>query len=253
MTDTPSPSLTMRSLERALDVLGVLERTRKPLRLTDIARESRLHIATTQRILSVLQQHGYVAQEPGGYTIGVTALANAHGYLVSSALPQISTPILRDLAAATSLTASISVPVDLGRVLIGRIDGPRPLRYQLPIGQRLPIHVGAGRVVAALLPERDLSRLIAEVIPFRLPSGEAVSEMEFRSGLAQVRDQGYVFSSGERTPGAASIGAPVLDSEGHLTAMLQIAGQIEDVRPGEIERYVAEISQAASAIGYQRS
>jgi AraC-like DNA-binding protein len=44
----------MRSLERAIDVLEVLEVAGTPLRLSDIARRAGLHVATTQRILTVL-------------------------------------------------------------------------------------------------------------------------------------------------------------------------------------------------------
>ena len=38
----PSP---MRSLERALDVIAVLQEHRAAMRLTDVARESGLHVA----------------------------------------------------------------------------------------------------------------------------------------------------------------------------------------------------------------
>lgn len=238
----------MRSLERALEVIGVLEDSRKPLRLTDVARLSGLHIATAQRILSVLDRYGYVAQERGGYTVGVTALANAHAYLVGNSLPQVAGQVLRDLAEATGLTASISVRVDLRRVLIARVDGPSPLRYQLPVGQRLPIHVGAGRVVAALLREDELQQLIDDVVPFTLASGEHVDERRFRRSLDEVSARGYAISESERVPGAASVGAPILADDGELIAMVQIAGHVDSVDTRQIERYVSEMGRAAMAI-----
>lgn len=248
MSNTARPAQTMRSLERALEVIGVLEQSRKPLRLTDIARQSGLHIATAQRILGVLDRYGYVAQERGGYTVGVTALANAHAYLVSNSLPQVAGQVLRDLADATALTASISMRVDLHRVLIARVDGPSPLRYQLPVGQRLPIHVGAGRVVAALLPEQELQQLIDEMVPFALATGEHVDEQRFRRSLDEVRARGYALSESERVPGAASVGAPILNAHGELIAMLQIAGAVDSVDIRQIERYVSEMGRAAMAI-----
>jgi IclR family acetate operon transcriptional repressor len=248
MSETTPPAKTMRSLERALEVLAVLEGNRKPLRLTDVARESGLHIATVQRILVVLERYGYVAHERGGYTVGVTPLANAHAYLVSSSLPQVADPVLRELADATGLTASISVRIGLRRILVARIDGATPLRYQLPVGERLPIHVGAGRVVAALLAEDDLAQLIDEVVPFRLASGATVDEARFRASLDEVRARGYARSVSERVPGASSVGAPVLDSDGGLIAVLQVAGPVESVDDAQIDRYVAELNRAAMAI-----
>ncbi len=250
MSDRPQPAKTMRSLERALEVLGVLEESRKPLRLTDVARESGLHIATAQRILGVLERFGYIAQERGGYTIGVTALANAHAYLVTSTMPQVSGPVLRELAEATGLTASISVPVDLRRVLIARVDGASPLRYQLPVGQRLPIHMGTGRVVAAYLPEEQLRQLIDEVVPFAMANGEVIDEPMFRRMLDEVRAQGYATSQSERVPGAASVGAPILDADGGLIALLQVSGHVENVDQTQIGRYVDELGRAAMAISH---
>jgi IclR family acetate operon transcriptional repressor len=251
MSDTAHPAKTMRSLERALEVLGVLEDSHKPLRLTDVARRAGLHVATVQRILAVLERYGYAAHEAGGYTVGVTALANAHAYLVTSSLPQVARPVLQELAEATGLTASISVRVDLRRVLIARIDGASPLRYQLPVGERLPIHVGAGRVVAALLTEDELRQLIDEVVPFTLASGAVVDEAEFRRSLDDVRARGYAVSRSERVPGAASVGAAILDPDGRLIAVLQIAGPVESVDGSQIERYVDELGRAAMAIRHR--
>jgi IclR family transcriptional regulator, acetate operon repressor len=248
MSEPTQPAKTMRSLERALDVLGVLERSRKPLRLTDVARESGLHIATAQRILAVLERYAYVAHEPAGYTVGVRPLANAHAYLMTSSVPQVATPVLQELSDATGLTASISVPVDRSRILVARIAGRDPLRYQLPVGQRLPIHVGAGRVVAARLPNDELRALVAEVVPFKLASGERVDETRFRASLKEVRERGYVHSVSERVPGAASVGTPVLGDAGELIAVLQVAGPVASVDSGQIDRYVDELNRAAMAI-----
>ena len=248
MSETNQPAKTMRSLERALDVLGVLERSRKPLRLTDVARESGLHIATAQRILAVLERYAYVVHEHGGYTVGVTPLANAHAYLMTASLPQAAGPVLRELSEATGLTASLSVPAGLARVLVARIAGRDPLRYQLPVGQRLPIHVGAGRVVAAHLDEPELARLIADVVPFTLAGGDAVDEERFRASLDPVRAQGYVHSVSERVPGAASVGAPVLDDDGELIAVLQLSGPVGSVDAAQLDRYAGELQRAAMAI-----
>ena len=48
------PTNNMRSLDRAFDVLGVLQDAKQPLRLSEVARHASLHVATVQRILGVL-------------------------------------------------------------------------------------------------------------------------------------------------------------------------------------------------------
>ena len=54
------PATSMRSLERAIDVLEVLDGSRHALRLSEIARRAGLPVATTQRILGVLESRGRV-------------------------------------------------------------------------------------------------------------------------------------------------------------------------------------------------
>lgn len=238
----------MRSLERAIDVMAVLERARRPVRLSEVARLAKLHVATTQRILTVLEQRGYVAHETGGYTVGVTALSLGHGYLMTNWLSKIAVPVLQELADATGLTSSLSVPVDRSLILVARIKGSSPLRYQLPVGERLPIHVGAGRIAAAFLAEPDLEQLLDEVTPIHLASGETVSKAAFVQQLRAIREQGYVTSVNQRVLGAASVAAPILDMKGTLIAVLQISGLVDDVREADLGRHVGEIARAASAV-----
>jgi IclR family acetate operon transcriptional repressor len=239
---------TMRSLERAIDVMAVLERARDPIRLSDVARLAKLHVATTQRILTVLEQRGYVAHEAGGYTLGVTALSLGHGYLMTNRLPKIAVPVLQELADATGLTSSLSVPIDRSLVLVARVNGSSPLRYQLPVGERLPIHVGAGRIAAAFLPEPTLDQLLDEVTPIRLAGGGFVSRTAFVKQLRAIREQGYATSVNQRVLGAASVAAPILDAKNTLIAVLQISGLVDDVREDDLGRHVGEIARAASAI-----
>jgi len=141
------PVTSMRSLERAIDVLEVLDGSRHALRLSEIARRAGLPVATTQRILGVLEARGRVERDAGGYRPGVGLIFGAHAYLTSSPLIMAARPVLQDLAAETGLTASLFRRVGWSRVVLARIDGTRPLRYELPVGERLPLHIGAGKAI----------------------------------------------------------------------------------------------------------
>lgn len=218
------------------------------MRLTEVARAAGLPVPTAQRILAVLERHSYVTQDKSGYGMGVTPLVNAHAYLTANPLAQVVGPVLRDLAEATRLTASVSVRVALHRVMVARIDGPTPLRYQLPVGERLPIHTGVGRVFATWLGPDELGQLIEQVVPFKLADGRPVDEAAFRRSLLEIRELGYAMTESERELGAASVGVPVFTGGGELAALLQIAGHAESVDVRQIERYVSELQGAAMTI-----
>lgn len=239
---------TMRSLERALEVLEVLELTRKPLRLSEVARRANLHVATTQRILAVLHRHRYVDQDGAGYTMGVMPLANAHAYLVSNTLANGAMPILQELAQTSGLTSAMSVRIGFYHVLVARVDGANPLRYQPPVGERMPLHVGAGRVFAASLASTELDDLLERVGEIRLATGQVLTREEFLERIRVIRQQGYALGYSERVPNASSIGSPVFNRNGELIAAVQLSGLAEDLEPAQLECYVTEVRQAAAAI-----
>jgi IclR family acetate operon transcriptional repressor len=239
---------TMRSLGRALDVLHILQLSRVPQRLSDISRESGLHLATTQRILHVLVERGYVTQDGLGYSMGITSLLNSHTYLVSNSLNRASLPILQELTASTGLTSSLSVRVDFAQVLLVRIESLPPLRYRLPVGEQMPLYLGGARVLAAALEPDRLDELLKDLFEIRLASGRVVSREEFIEGLELIRRQGYAYGYSQRENGAASVAVPVLDREGEVLASLQLSGLVEDFEQSKVEWYVAELKRACAAI-----
>jgi IclR family acetate operon transcriptional repressor len=130
---------SIRSVERAFDLLEALERSRQPMRLTDLGRLTAMPKATVQRLLAVLERRGMVDRAQGRYQIGVGVIPLAHGFLLENSLAQASLPVLQELARSSGETATLYVRLGLERVVVQRVEGKDPLRYTLPIGQRLPL------------------------------------------------------------------------------------------------------------------
>lgn len=243
---TPSAS-PMRSLDRAFDVLGVLEDARHPLRLSDIARRADLHVATAQRILNVLVDRGYAAKEDTGYVAGPAAVATAHAFLVNNRLSPVALPILQELAATTGLTPTLFVRVGLDRVPIARVEGRNPLRYQLPIGDKLPLHLGAGKALLAWLPEDEQAAYVTAAAPFTRASGRQVTVEELTAELRRVHDDGYALSQSERVQDVTSVSAPILKGDTLLGA-LSVVGPSTDLPESDHPRTITEVRHAAKAI-----
>jgi len=239
----------MRSLDRAIDVLEVLENATSGLRLSEIARQADLHVATAQRILNALENRGRVERDESGYRAGVGLLFGAHAYLMSSPLVAAARPVLQELAAATGLTASVFVRTGWSRVIIARVEGANPLRYELPVGERLPLHLGAGKVFAAELGEEELDQLLATVSPIRLADGRELSTDAFRAELAHIRDQGFGTATSERALGHSSVAAVVRNRAGLTVAALQLAGTVESLPDERTTPLGREVRNAAEALG----
>jgi IclR family acetate operon transcriptional repressor len=240
----------MRSLDRAFDVLAVLQSAKQPLRLSEVARKSGLHIATAQRILNVLQERGYAARTGDTYTAGPAALAVAHAFMVTNPLSLLAQTTLQQLAATTGFTASLYVRVENSRVLVARVESDNPLSYVLPVGERLPLHIGgAGKIILAELAPEEVDAILPDADSITLASGESRTKADLISQLEKIRSEGHAFSVSERSYGIASIAAPVRSSDGKLAAVLGITGPADAFVEPKVARLITEVRRAAIALG----
>lgn len=245
-----TPTTNMRSLDRALDVLGVLEVAKQPMRLSEVARSAGLHVATTQRIINVLVERGFAARTGEGYTAGPAALSVAHAFMVTHPLSVLAQQTLQQLAANTKYTASLYVRVEHSRVLIARVESAAPLSYVLPVGERLPLYTGsAGKTMLAELPPNEINAILAEAGPITLATGALISRAEIDAQLDKIRSDGYGVSISERLYGITSVVAPVRSADGLLAAVLGITGPAESFSEAQIAKVVPQIRRAATQLG----
>lgn len=248
MTTSQQPN-AMRSLSRAIDVLEALENEPKGLQLSEVATKVGLSPTTTLRILAVLEERGRIERDGRIYRAGVGLLFGAHAYLQSSPLVSHARPILQDLAMDTGLTASLFVLHAGFRVVVSRVQGEDPLRYELPIGERLPLHLGAGKVLAAALALGEQQQLAAAVCPFRTMDGKTVDGKTFLATLSTVAEEGFVaISENERVRNGRSVACAVQSTAGVIGA-LQLAGTTTSLPEGKTAQLVELLSGAAKRLG----
>ncbi|NBH09074.1 IclR family transcriptional regulator [Amycolatopsis sp. SID8362] len=247
MVEPAKPATSMRSLERAIDILEVIDSSQHALRLTEIARRAGLPIPTTQRILGVLEARGRVERDAGGYRPGIGLIFGAHAYLTTNPLLAAAQPILQDLAAATGLTASLFKRIGWSRVVLARVEGTTPLRYELPVGERLPLHLGAGKALTAHLDDAELAEFLDQLSDHTRADGSSVDRDDFRAELKTIRDRGYSQARGEREPGMASVAAPIPDPHG-ATAAVQVTGTFTEIPEEKVPQLGVELQRAALAI-----
>ncbi len=241
-----------RSLERALSLLTILEETGRPLTLTEISSKAQLQKPTAQRLLVVLERYGYAEKLHNRYLLGPIVLPLAYSYLMSNELSRVALPVLQELAAASQETASLFVRLGDFRVVVQRVEGVHPLRYVLPIGRRLPLHMGVGKVLAAAIPEEELVALVARLGEVRYARGECISGAQLLDELARVRSQGYAVSRNEREMGVASVAAPVFDASHNVTAAISVAGSTERFDT-KLDQLILEVCRAAASVSERLS
>lgn len=248
MTTTQQAAASVRSVERALDLLTALECAGQPLRLSDLARAAGIHKATAQRLLLVLERRGLVQKGQGLYHIGVATVPLAHAFLLGNHLTKAALPVLQELAQVSEETVSLFVRLGFHRVVVQRVEGLHPLRYAMPIGQRLPLHLGAGKVLAAAMPEDELQRLLDQLGEMRLVTGETLTKERLLAELERIRRQGFSVSRNERTMGVVSVAAPVIGPDGATMAAIAVIGPAAGLTEEKVEQLSIEVRHAAQAI-----
>ncbi|MEE2040843.1 IclR family transcriptional regulator [Nocardiopsis sp. CT-R113] len=248
MADESSGQPTVRSVERAFDVLEALERSDAPLRLVDLCRQVDLHPATVLRSLAVLQRRGIVVAENQTYRLGVGVLRLAHGFLVNDQLSQQARPIMQRLTAVTGLTSSLYVRSSFERVLSVRVDGNPQLHYQVPIGSWLPLYIGSGKAITAHLPEDEQEAVIAMSEGYVMASGKPIDAEHLRQDLDRIRKEGYSLTTGERNVAVAAAGAVVTNPAGDVLGVLSVSGPSEHTSDERLQQSVPELQRAAHAL-----
>lgn len=237
---------TIRSVERALDVLLCFAGEPQGLGVTQIADKVGLYKSTVHRILAALEAKGFVRQDAatGRYHLGLKALELASAYLTSGDLPAVAYAEMLALRDRAQETVSLYVRDGLERVRVQRAEGPLTVRRVVGLGERLPLYLGAsGKVLLGWLTPAERAALLDQVLPggFDRPALEA--------DIANTRAQGWGVSLEERDVGVASVAGPVLDRMGRCVAALAISGPVNRFDPESSHRLGELVVQSARAIG----
>src|SRR5207244_10998015 len=100
----------VQSLDRALEILRLLG-SEPEMRLTDLDRRLEGHTSTVFRLLSTLQEHGLVEQNPTTerYRLGYGLVRLAGAVVAELDLARVSRSVLEQLAFRTGETVNLAI------------------------------------------------------------------------------------------------------------------------------------------------
>ncbi len=196
---------TIRSIERAFDVLSCFDRTAPQLSVTDLRKRLGLSRPTLYRILATLEGKGIVRSfgEPQRFELAHGASRLAANWIGSDDFIRAARPILRRLWQETDETVALFVAGGDGdKICIDELQSPQALTFTRGVGFSEKLGVGAsGKSMLAFMPEGAAD-----------------------AGLAEVRRSGVCVSEGEIIEGAVAIAAPVFGRDGRVAGGLCLFG-----------------------------
>jgi DNA-binding IclR family transcriptional regulator len=208
----------MSSLDKGLQILGLLSRQRTTLRVGEVCRSLDIPKSSASRLLRTMSNSGLLMQEPGGqgYVVGPRALELAGLYLAGHGLIELMEMIVDRLVAEFGFVGYISV-IDGGDLLILRRKyGTYPLRVVRDVGQRVfAYHTAAGRALLARGTDDEARAIIDKDPQWRSRAEEAMDEVR------RIRRSGVTTSTSSFTPGIAATAAAFADP--HTGEMMSVS------------------------------
>ena len=195
--------------------------------VAEISRSLNINKSTVYRIVSTLENIGYVTQKSykGKYLPSLKMLTIGSQMAGITNLTKVIHPLLEKLSKKFRETANLAV-LEEGRVVyIDKVESSETLRMDFAIGKRAPAHPTAlGKVLLAYLPsESDLEEIIARGLK-RYTKKTITDPVVLKKELEKVRNEGFAVDDEELNLGIRCIGAPVLNHQNIIVAAISIAG-----------------------------
>ncbi|MFI5267321.1 MAG: IclR family transcriptional regulator [Chloroflexota bacterium] len=208
---------SVRSVERAVELLFRLAAYPEGVGLQQLAREVGCSKSTVHRLLATLQGLSVAEQDAASklYRPG-SRLAELAPPGSEPDLRRLALPIMRQLREETEETVTLHLVEDGSHVVVEQVESEHEIRRINPIGQPVLLLTGAtARVILAFLPPDEKAAILGSA---------AAAERPSEAELADIRARGYSLSPGERLAGGTAMSAPIFDHDGHVCAALSVSG-----------------------------
>lgn len=240
----------MQLVTRTLKVLRHLGENGEGESLNDLSSALRIPSPTLHRLLAVLVDEDFVVRSAEKrYALGPAALSLANG---ARPLTDVARAHMKDLARLTQETVFLTELVGDRAVCVALVEGTRPLRLFVQVGQELPMHAAASaRAILAQLPDTDVARLLG-TRPLTVFTPDTPSNLDtVRSHLESLRARGYDICDEELDPDVIAISAPILTGGRSPASSLTIAAPRDRVTADVRERWARAVVKAATATSAQ--
>ncbi|MFK7761758.1 MAG: IclR family transcriptional regulator [Roseobacter sp.] len=241
---------TLQSLDRALGVLVAVSRAGRGT-LTDLSMSLGVPTATTHRILTTLQKHGFVTfnEDHQDWSIGIEAYRVGASFMNRTSLMEVSRPTMRRLMEKTGETANLAIPEGAEVVFVEQFETTNPIRAFFARGTRTSMHAsGTGKAILASWPEERVRRLLMASGLTAFTEKTLIQPPDLFEDLRLTAERGYSFDSEERHLGMSCIGSVIYDEHQEACAGVSISGPSTRFDPLRIAELGASVTDAAAEI-----
>ena len=233
------PGIQIKVLDKAVQVIELLAKSNRGVRLKDAIQALALNKTTALRILRALESHNLAARDGAGtFVLGSRVLWWENCYRRNFELLAVVRPVLERLRDLTSETVTFSILMDKRTVVIDQVVSPNVISTRFELGSSAPLNAGAsGRVILAHLDSEKRKEFLRQSHLDRLTQRTITDRIQLERELEKCRAKGFAISKGERFPNTSSVAGPIFGSDGEVLGVVSVIGpsdRLTSVRLREI-------------------
>ncbi|MBA0051275.1 IclR family transcriptional regulator [Streptomyces sp. AJS327] len=239
------------SLASGLDILETLAQHTEGMGVTAVARAVNLDKGNVHRLLRVLEERGYVEQDPRtrAYRASVQLVSLAGHLLRGMDLISAAAPVMRELTARTGEAVHLARRTRSGGVYVAQErQGSGVVTVETEIGAQPLIHATAtGKALYCMADGEEVARVVERPMTARtirtLTSLDALT-----ADLEKTRERGYAIDDEELNMEVRCVAAPVFDLYGAPTASIGLSGPAARVSLSQLDGLGQHVRAAARRI-----
>jgi|SRR5680860_15397 len=253
-----SKNYHVQSVERALQILKAMHAKREDVGITELGKELSLGKSTIHRLITTLEEYGFVQQTPesGKYRIGWALFELGSEVPRRASLIEVAKPYLKMLCSQANETTILAIRDCTDTIYIDTAEIIQILRMDIQAGTRVPAHCTAlGKVLLTGLPNSEIRELYNGKV-FKSNTMNSISSLDqLLYQIDNVRMSQYAIDDEEYCLGFRCVAAPVRDITGNIVAGIAVGGPSSRLTKAKLVEdypYVMEAaSRVSSALGYK--
>ena len=193
------------AIQKCLQILSIFSLDKAQFSIKEICEQLNFNLSTTYRILTTLEEYGYVSRlKNKDYVVGTQALYLSAIYTQSNHLEQIR-PIVDRIRDMSGETASFFVEEEDKRICLYRAHSRDEIRHNIEQGSRLKLNQGAsGRIILAYGKRKN----------------------DKQGFYKDIRDKGYYLSINEHNASLFALAVPVVSNSDKFVGAIVVSGPI---------------------------
>jgi len=219
-------SQSVRSVDRALDILLCFSREESARSLTQIAEAIHMSKTTVHRLLATLENKRFITRDnsTGLYRLGLRFIEMASLVLQDVDLNHWAKPYLQRLVKEYGETVDLSILDGSHVIYLEVIESPQRVKLAAAVGQRLPAYFTAsGKALLAFLPEDIVKNIVSDNLA-ESSNHNWASIQDMIEDLRKTAERGYAISEQEYEEEINAVAAPIFDKDKNPIASIAIVG-----------------------------